>query len=442
MLFGRASARLYMCRDEGLEIHRFSSTWRVDPETGAKTRIVELLAVSISACGKRFATFRHLANGDRAGWAASQANGVQMFIENNDDGMLVLLFEIYDILDLTKPIAAVHIFTRGSPYTPTIQWSDDGELAVASYYGRDRYNSDGLHSPSMIALSAVSGKYWQFSHARLCRLESEYGGPGLFLGHAIRSNAAAAATATAAAASAVAAAVEKCSFGYKCLQDDAFVTADRFAIDGSHHLIMISAYTGRGPMQIEVQFSNSVATLTSNARYLLTRFIREDGYGIQLQLHDLHTDEVCLFQQRQAHVLEAIDVCTAVADNGNWVAMIACEPGVADDMNTCLHLYPRAERPGAMASRLAWMAAATSLRALRATQRHPLRDCLLRPDTLGAILAMAGPLAGAAPCARATAVLKRIAPLAQRLPDTRWGAAMIAQPTPAEMDAYIESLWE
>jgi hypothetical protein len=90
--------------------------------------------------------------------------------------------------------------------------------------------------------------------------------------------------------------------------------------------------------------------------------------------------------------------------------------------------YPRSEPPGAMRHRLAWMRASIALAGLRANRRHPLRDCLLRPDVLGVILAMAAPRVGPAPCRLCDAVVVEQGTISQRLPDTRYGAAVIATP--------------
>jgi hypothetical protein len=216
-------------------------------------------------------------------------------------------------------------------------------------------------------------------------------------------------------------------------------------LDVANQLTMATSISRMGLRYDPDDFDGLRANLTPDGAYLITLASKTNenvGGPQRLWIHELSTNCVQTFADLSPEQIDddfAIPI--SIAESSLYAAFITRSDFGRDEPDA-LRICPRVESQREMVKRTAWMVASVSLSALRATRAHPLRNCLLRPDTLGAITAMVGALAGAAPCAKAEAVLKRVAPLAQHLPDTRWGAAQIAQPTSREMDAYIESLWE
>jgi hypothetical protein len=426
-------ANIYICQNGGDVQHLIvgTSPWEA---LGARIGVSKAMHVptklhtaSASKCGRMVAIIRRQLVDVRASWpSVLPENGMQVRIRNYLNDSVALVFEVYSIAELSKPIAVMMIITRDHYLQQNdceIQWSNDGQLVSASYQPDRDDEVDGMN---VYILRIADGKNWHVAHEMIVPVvqNGHNLGEKLVLGHAIRDTAKDSG--------------KRCVLNYDYVRSDVTVVLDRFALDDAHQLVIVTALSERDAIIFESDYIFHPTKVTAGARHLLTATQPDgDGHPLQLRLHDLAENAVQAFRTHSLQFLGPLETTVSIADNRDYVAMFAYAP-----RRNMMHIYPRAEHPDRMVGRLAWMVAATSLRALRAVRRHPLRDCLLRPDTLGTILAMAGPLAGAVPCAKVTAELKRVAPLAQRLPDTRWGAAMVAHPTSAEMDAYIESLWE
>jgi hypothetical protein len=341
-------------------------------------------------------------------------------------------FDIFNLDDCQRPISSMQIFSRKDflHHSGVIRWSDDGQLAA----------TESTEFDVSYVLSAVGNKHWVIRP----QAASDAANP-CELGCALRTGPM----------------FQPFETEYKPGRTTDYNKWSRVIptcvpIDDSHHIMFLCAQwcarqvnteyqtdlvviPGMGPI-VEDRSIAGTTGITRDGDYLL---VQEYAAGMSQHatwVHDLQTNRAQRIDAQAPNVYNNLRNYITFARNKSYMAII--EQDATQDRSLALHICPATEMLKPMRSRLAWMAAATSLRALRATRAHPLRDCLLRPDTLGAILAMAGPLVGAAPCARVTATLKMVTPMAQRLPDTRWGTAQIAYSSVREMDAYIEDLFK